>query len=1316
MRLNKCLVGVIGALMLSIGMAPTDARAVNPYVDGVLSLTRPVTPPPTHQMSYLDPFGSTVTRLSNSADYFQHNEGYPLIKGEYARVPIENADGSKLLVYGVWVGNGNFITSYALMDSAGGDIALVEFGSSDNPANFDRLHDEMEARWHPTDPDLIRFIGGGNSARGSLKVFEYQVSTGNITTLSDLSGKLPSHWGDGLYGLTYLEGDFSADGNRLAWGIENSDEEPVGFVVFDVRNGGVVLGTLDYTNQNHDNISITPSGNYVVISGHEETAAYSADFVSKNVLMNETQHGDTCTNALGNDCYVSVVFDDQNNPLIGKIFTTDLITGDVTSLIDVYGAGNTSLHLSGRAHDAPGWALMSTYNCLGNGVDTSTVATELCDRLTLVELSPNPRLYQVAWTHSSGETYNAEPHGTLSRDGLRAYFSSDWYSLKTNDTNVIDLYRADIDSEVYLDLPILPDPPDTPTDLLPVSGSLLLDSEPLTLSWNDPSPDRSNSFVVVSRDLQTEETIGQKTLQREDICDSLGACTYDVDTSLLPSNTTISFSLVSNGLRGSSDWISADYVFLRSLTPDAPEILSPTDGVMIDTGIAPLFKWQQNEHPVTIGAFEIMIEDTSTATTLLHVENYSAAANCNDNICTVIDRTLELPESNTYLFSVRAQNSSGFSDWDSIGFSVQEGAIGYIPYEEGIQSLQRPVVAKPIQGESYIDQSFFSSVSRLTDATSSEMVSGLTVAKNDYSRVQVENADGSQLLLLAMHPEEGVLSYALANADGSGLQFIEFPADAPTTRSWMHDESEARWHPTNPDIIRFIAGQNSYIGTLKLFEYKVSTGVVTVLADLQGKLPESWGNNLYGMTLFEGGASADGNRYAWVVEGGSKEKPKGFVSFDVREGGIVLGTLDYNKHNHDNIGISHSGKYVVISGTDETASYSIDFSEKRVLMRESQHADLCRLANGNDCYVTVSFDDVSNDNYGKVFVTDLVTGEVNTLFDVFDLGNTSLHFSGRAYDVPGWVVVSTYNCSAAVSSQFPTSLCDRVMLVELAANPKIYNIAWAQSSGSQYLSEPQASISRDGQRIYFSSDFYDESAVDLYRVDVNPSLYGAPAAKPLKVDAPTPISPKSQLSRVIGEAVLFEWSVPALVGVNGFILDVFGDSKKPSVYTNTAVSTEVCDATGLCSLTLSLDELPETYSEQTWRIQSQGVLDSSDWVKLKFYILDPTLVLPPEVSMVFPEASASFGLDEDLKVIWTRGVAENEKSVAPYFDVYFYDRLTNVYHQKHTALDASELCDENGRCEFTSSSLPESRHTVLVRASNLLGVSEWARRYISVVE
>lgn len=1282
-----------------------------PYSDGILSLTRPVVEKPELQIPYVDPLGGSVTRLSNSRDYVSHNEGYPLIKGEYARVPIENADGSKLLVYGVWQGTGNFITSYALMDSAGGDITLVEFESSDNPARFDRLHDEMEARWHPTDPDLIRFIGGSNSARGSLKLFEYRVSDGEITVLSDLSAKLPAHWGTQLYGMTHLEGDFSADGNRLAWAIENGDEQTVGFVAFDVRNGGVVLGTLDYTDQNHDNISITPSGNYVVISGHQETASYSVDFEAKRVLMDETQHGDSCTNALGHDCYVSVIFNDSSHAQIGKVFMTDLVTGQVDSLIDVYGYGNTSLHLSGRGHDVPGWALMSTYNCLGNGIDTSTKPTSLCDRMTLVELAPNPRLYQLAWTHSSGSTYNAEPHGTLSRDGLRAYFSSDWYSIVTDDANEIDLYRVDISAAVYEDLPTFPPAPSAPLDLLPATGSRLLDTEPLSLTWRDSSPARTQSFLLVARDLQTGNPIAQQLLQQASACDAEGLCSFAVDTSGLPVNTRISFALVANGLRGSSAWVSAEYAWLHSLTPDAPEIVAPDHGVKIDTGLAPLFRWQQPEHPDAVISFDVVIENTALHVPLLHLQNYSAATHCSDNRCSMIDRDLALPESSDYRFRVRAKNISGFSEWTSLDFEIEAGAIGYIPYAEGIQSLQRPTIVKPEFGESYIDQSFFSTVKSLTAASTSEDIYGITVAKNDYSRVQVENADGSLIMLLAMHPEQGVLSYALANPDGNDLSFIAFSSGAPTTRPWMHDESEPRWHPTDPDIIRFIAGQNSYVGTLKLFEYRVSTGAVTVLANLEGKLPEAWGEQLYGMTLYEGGASADGNRYAWAIENG-REDSVGFVSFDVREGGIVLGTLDYNNHQHDNVAISHSGNYVVISGADETASYSIDFSEKRVLMNEGQHADLCRMANGDDCYVSISFDDPSSENYGKVFVINLVNGEVTTLFDVFGQGNTSLHFSGRGYDVPGWVLVSTYNCSAGVTATDSTSLCDRIFLVELAENPKIYNIAWAHSSGSPYYAEPHASLSRDGERIYFGSDWYSGSAVELYRVDINPALYGVAADHPPSAVSPTALSPKNKAPRTAGADVVFEWSVSDLSAVEGFVVDVIESPDSPSVYRNTNIGVDACNQAGHCKYALEASAYLDSNAARTWRVQSQGRQDSSSWSGSSYQLYGK----PDVPELISPLAGAEYEIGAAVAVEW----AADASGVADAYDVYLYDRALKSYAVKETGLASTDVCDQSGMCRYVlpaANALAEYKnHFVSLRSRNPSGVSAWVRVNFDVMD
>ncbi len=380
--------------------------------------------------------GGLITRLSDSSSGEQTTGGF-ITRIEYSRVQPENADGSLLLVHGV---NSQGLLQYALLAPTGGDIHLINLPDG-NVSGQSTLHDETEARWHPTDANIIRFIQGSNSYIGSLKVFEYNIATNEVSVLSDLTGKLPADWGPSLYGSTGLEGTFSADGNRMAWSIEsglNNAENTVGFVTFDVRNGGEVLGTFDYDGREHDHLSISPSGEYVVISAHEKTTAHPVDFSAERILLNETQHSDLCVNASGNDCYITVSFNDASNANYGWVFVTDLTTGHKTRLFNIFRTGNTSLHLSGRALNRPGWALMSTYNCV------ESKSSAKCNRLTLVELKANPRIIDVTSTHSSGKGYYAEPHGTLSRDGLRAYFNSDW-----NNLGVINSFRLEIPASTY---------------------------------------------------------------------------------------------------------------------------------------------------------------------------------------------------------------------------------------------------------------------------------------------------------------------------------------------------------------------------------------------------------------------------------------------------------------------------------------------------------------------------------------------------------------------------------------------------------------------------------------------------------------------------------------------------------------------------------------------------------------------------------------------------------------------------------------------------------------------------------------------------
>lgn len=409
---------------------------------------------------------------------------------------------------------------------------------------------------------------------------------------------------------------------------------------------------------------------------------------------------------------------------------------------------------------------------------------------------------------------------------------------------------------------------------------------------------------------------------------------------------------------------------------------------------------------------------------------------------------------------------------------------------DGTARTPQPRTVNPALGQSVDNAGFSYAVTRVTDSTSRKQVGAEFVTKTDYSRIQAENSDGSQLLVLATN-DDGLLQYALVNTRDLRTTLIVLPASNISGISWLHDETEARWHPNEPDVIRFIKGQNSYVGGLQVYEYNTRKRKVKLLADLRGKLPAHWGKELYGMTHHEGEYSRDGNRLAWAIESGhnNSEEPVGYVAFDLRGGGKVLGTLDHDGRNHDHLSISPSGEYVVISAQDKTSAYPVDFSTEQVLMWETQHSDLCTTPTGVDCYVSVSFDDTENPEYGWIYVEELGSGKRTRLIDVFGLGNTSLHLSARSFKRPGWALLSTYNCATGDSHERATALCDRISLIELSSQARVIPLAWTQSSGENYYREPHASLNADGSRAYFNSDWGNAKQVDVYRIDIPSAAY-----------------------------------------------------------------------------------------------------------------------------------------------------------------------------------------------------------------------------------
>jgi len=137
---------------------------------------------------------------------------------------------------------------------------------------------------------------------------------------------------------------------------------------------------------------------------------------------------------------------------------------------------------------------------------------------------------------------------------------------------------------------------------------------------------------------------------------------------------------------------------------------------------------------------------------------------------------------------------------------------------------------------------------------------------------------------------------------------------------------------------------------------------------------------------------------------------------------------------------------------------------------------------GRDVYVSVDY----QSNGGDVFMQNLETGQRTPLFSTYPGRTaTALHISGKAYNRPGWVLVSTYAEHPADDSSVQGLHDERrqwlhrkMFAVSLTENPDIRSIAYINSDAFKYEAEPQATVNRDFTRMLFNSTWNGSSMAD----------------------------------------------------------------------------------------------------------------------------------------------------------------------------------------------------------------------------------------------
>lgn len=368
-----------------------------------------------------------------------------------------------------------------------------------------------------------------------------------------------------------------------------------------------------------------------------------------------------------------------------------------------------------------------------------------------------------------------------------------------------------------------------------------------------------------------------------------------------------------------------------------------------------------------------------------------------------------------------------------------------------------PSLPRPEKGKVFPEPSFHTCLVRATDHGKEGID---TFSRTDYSRRQAFNADST--LFITNARDGGWHLY-----DANTFEHLKALAS-------LQGDAEPQWHPTDPSTLYY--GERN--GGLTIRALDVRDGTSAVAISLAGKLP--WHDAARAWTKSEGSPSRDARYWGFQVET-EKFEIRGLSVWDMTLGKIV-GAMS-TRSRPDHVSMSPSGRWLVVSGDNETTAYSRDFSQRRKLRKGGEHSDLAIGADGHDYYVSIDYDDS-----GWVFMIDIDTGERTNIFRTYIGGAaTAMHFSGRAFDKPGWVLVSTYGGSGP-----PQWFMGKVFAMELAKNARIYQLAVHHSvRKDQYFAEPHATANRDFSRVLFNSNWGGEPELDIdaYMLRLSPAAF-----------------------------------------------------------------------------------------------------------------------------------------------------------------------------------------------------------------------------------
>jgi hypothetical protein len=392
------------------------------------------------------------------------------------------------------------------------------------------------------------------------------------------------------------------------------------------------------------------------------------------------------------------------------------------------------------------------------------------------------------------------------------------------------------------------------------------------------------------------------------------------------------------------------------------------------------------------------------------------------------------------------------------------------PAVMNFEVLQAPSMPEPDPGVFYVDPVFGTCIVRVTDRradlTPGDRSEGL---KNEYSRVQSFNADGSRLV-----------------AYGTDGTWYLYDAQLLSPIGELPIGVEPRWDAEDPNLLY-------YFDETSLLRYDIRNGERELIRDFGDDFRELSPAAVW--TRYEGSPSWDGRTWGLMVQD-QDWSTVAFLIYDQQIDQIIAERRLPGGAEVDSVTISPLGTFFLAYfdtycergalGDDRNPCglmvYDRNLENGRSLVRIIGHSDPAVDTEGREVLVYQGIDS------DTISMLDLASGEVTELWPI-DFSHTAigLHFSGRALDAPGWVLVSTHGDDERAYTWMDNS----VFAVELKAGGRVVRLAHTHSlvdenQDHDYWAEPHASANRDFTRLIFTSNWgrSGTDAVDMYLIEL----------------------------------------------------------------------------------------------------------------------------------------------------------------------------------------------------------------------------------------